>query len=274
MPGRWSKPSRCEHCGRKLDRWQRCRRRSCPANAWLWSQDWKHSLLMNLGLELQDVALVTVTAPGEDFGLVWDRDLCSHPPGENCSGLKGCRVKAEAAQRWNASCESDFSRLHRAASAFARRRHGAGPLIAAKAWETQARGVDHLHIVIPWRTPRERARGRAYVAALKDRGARYGFGYADLRLKFEGGGGVRAASYLAKYVAKAAAPEMVKRRPVVVGNFLTKLTGLTMRRLRWRRYIWHRFNFRPSCYELRPVVDLLTSQFSIHFMATLQPRGP
>jgi hypothetical protein len=232
-------------------------------------------LLMNL-VQLDGVALVTVTAPGTDEGLAWDRSNCSHPAEERCSGKLGCRVVREAADRWNRDCEARLSKLHRAAAQIARRQHGPGPIIGAKTWEDQSRGVQHAHIVVPFSTPREKARAKAYAAALKQLAPKHWFGFVDLRKRFDGeGGGIKAALYCAKYVSKSAGKETAVRRPVFIGRFLTMASGLTMRLLRWRRYIWRRWGFRPGSDELRPLVALLQAFPSLEYVGTtVQPNGP
>jgi hypothetical protein len=255
--------------------WGRCRRRTCPGYAPLWAEDWRH-LLMRCLLELDAVALVTVTAPGEDAGLIWDRSHCTHPPDERCGGPKGCRVLSEAAEAWNAQAESSWGKLHRVAAQVARRLCGPGSLVGAKVWETQERGVLHVHIVVPYATPVERARAKEYVAALESHSARHGFGWVSLRDRFDGRyGGARAAGYCAKYIGKAAGSEMAVRRPVYIGSFLTQAAGLTMRLLRWRRYIFKRWGFRPGADELRPLVLLMQAFPSLEYVGTAaQPSGP
>lgn len=240
MAARPSARARCEHCRRPLHRFGRCRRRDCPGYRDLWAGDWRTVLNANIA-PMPGVALVTITAPGADAGLAWDTSKCSHPPTERCSGPKGCRVIKRAADRWHHDHQRRAAALHRAAAARARRIGGPGPLIAAKTWERQSRGVDHLHLVVPYSTPSERRRAHAYVRALKELAPRYWFGYCDLRLTWgERNGGARAAGYCAKYIGKAtweeSSPDV--RRPVYVGQFRTKETGVTMRACRYRRFLW------------------------------------
>jgi hypothetical protein len=227
-------------------------------------------------LELDAVALVTVTAPGQEAGLVWDRSRCSHLPGEGCGGPKGCRVLPRAAELWNAQAERSWGRLHRVAAQIARRACGPGPLVAAKVWETQERGVLHLHLVVPSAPGVERAKLDAYAAALERHGARHGFGFVSVRHRFDGkDSGVRAAGYCAKYVGKAAGAEMAVRRPVYIGSFLTQAVGLTMRLLRWRRFLWRLWRFRPGADELRPLVWLKQAFPNLEYVGTsVQPNGP
>jgi hypothetical protein len=241
----------------------------------LWAEDWRH-LLMRCLLELDAVALVTITAPGEDAGLVWDRTRCTHPSDERCSGPKGCRVLAGAAETWNAQAERSWGQLHRAAAQIARRRCGPGSLVAAKVWETQERGVLHLHLVVPSALGIERARLDAYVDALERHRERHGFGWVSVRHRFDGkASGARAAGYCAKYVGKAAGVEMAVRRPVYVGSFLTQAVGLTMRFLRWRRFFWCVWGIRPGADELRPMVWLKQAFPNLEYIGTtVQPGGP
>src|SRR5215212_2107413 len=170
----------CPDCQRPLSPWGTCRRRTCPKFGPIWAGDWQHLLVVNLQ-QLEGVALVTLTAPGTELGLAWDRTQCKHGDGVGCSGKLGCRVVKEVADRWNADCQARFSALHRAAAQIARRLHGPGPIVAARAWEEQARGVQHVHIVVPLSTPREKARAKSYLAALKELAPRHWFGFADLR---------------------------------------------------------------------------------------------
>ncbi len=55
----------------------------------------------NLNIYGGPVAVVTVTAPGQEAGLVWDRSICRHRPQERCTGTLGCTVDVGAARRWN-----------------------------------------------------------------------------------------------------------------------------------------------------------------------------
>jgi len=228
----------CVHCGRGLDPFKRCRRSSCPAFNPLWRKDWQVVLQANVS-PLPGVLLVTITGPGLDAGLPWDRSLCTHPDGEGCSGRKGCRVLAAAADRWHQDHEPRWSQLHRAAATRARRSHGSGALVAAKTWELQERGVGHLHVVVPYWTPPERSRADAYVQALKELAPRYWFGFVDSSRHFGGeNGGARAAGYCAKYIGKTTGERMISRRAAYVGRHLTAETLITMRMLRLRRWAW------------------------------------
>jgi hypothetical protein len=134
----------------------------------------------------------------------------------------------------------------------------------------------HVHIAAPFHSPDERARARAYVAGLKERGPRHAFGFADIAKRFEGeAGGASAAIYLGKYIGKDVGTELPVRHPVFIAPFLTQETGVTMRNLRWRRHIWHRLGFRPGADELRPLIALLQAFPSLENVGTTnQPSGP
>ena len=215
-------------------------------------------MLLNL-LELDQVALITVTAPGTDAGLIWDTSVCTHPPHERCSGPKGCRVQTDAAERCNAVMERSWPQLHARAAMRARRSLGRARLsiVAAKVWERQDRGVNHLHLVVPYRMGPERRAIDTYVEALKECAPAYGFGFVDCSAKMTGRGGMRAAAYVAKYVGKATAEELRVSRPVHVGAFLTSKTRVTMRALRWRRFL-HSRGLDCHATQVLGVVDALS----------------
>src|SRR5688572_3752180 len=93
---------RCENCGGLFpSAASRCRRRRCPSYAPLWARDTMRKIRENLLSYGGLVAMITVTAPGEREGLIWDRSRCRHAANERCGGPKGCRVVQDAADRWN-----------------------------------------------------------------------------------------------------------------------------------------------------------------------------
>ena len=114
------------------------------------------------------------------------------------------------------------------------------------------------------------------MEALDTHRERHGWGFVSVRKRFDGdGGGVSAATYLGKYVSKAVGVELAVRRPVYIGSPWTQAVGLTMRLLRWRRYIWRRWGFRPGADELRPLVQLLQAFPNLEYVGTsVQPSGP
>lgn len=277
MPPLWTQPSvygRCPSCRRKLDWFGSCKRRTCDAYAPLWSGDWKVVALANLE-RLVGVDYVTVTAPGVEY-LPWDRSKCKHGPEVRCSGKHlGCVVQADALKRWERTAERRFAKLHRAAYARAARAHGSGPMVALRVWEDQVRGAPHVHIAAVARNPRERARNQAYVDAVNEIGWRYVFGHADLSERFQGeASGVRSAAYSGKYLTKAGGSEQLRyvRRPVFVGRFLTMKTGITMRLVRKRRWLYHVLGFRPSTELLPAWVEIFRP--SPFLRSSINPNAP
>ena len=114
---------RCEQCAHWRPPWVgRCRRRRCPGYAPIWARDAMRKLRENLRAYGGLVAMVTLTAPGEEAGLVWDSDCCTHEPTEPCSGRKGCRVAAGAAALWNEGSRRWWRELNRIAKQHADRR--------------------------------------------------------------------------------------------------------------------------------------------------------
>jgi hypothetical protein len=153
------------------------------------------------------VAMTTLTAPGEEAGLVWDTERCTHAPGEACSGRKGRRVVEAAAELWNRESRKWWRELNRIAKQHADRRLRAlgyekrGGLLAYS-WELQKRGVWHLHIVLGMQTAPEREWAPAYVEALREVGPAKGFGFVDAKPLERPEEARRAAGYLSKYLAK------------------------------------------------------------------------
>lgn len=269
---------RCEHCGHWRPPWvSRCRRRRCPAYAPIWARDAQRKLRENLRAYGGLVSMTTVTAPGVDAGLVWDKSRCTHPPGVKCDGRIGCKVVQAAADQWNESSRKWWRELNRIAKQHADRRlrelgyEKRGGLLAY-GWEMQRRGVWHLHIVLGMATAPEREWARAYVAALDEIGPSKGFGWVDefpLKRPREA---TRGAWYLSKYLAKWHPDGTFEVSQTVtaagrtlltyVTRDLTALTGCTMRALRNARLVWavregHIDELRFAPGELIPAIALL-----------------
>jgi hypothetical protein len=105
---------RCVSCGQLLPlSVSRCRRRQCPSYSPTWARDTMRKIRENLTEYGGLVVMVTLTAPGQEVGLVWDKSLCRHPAGEPCSGRKGCRVLADVAALWNENARKEWSELNR-----------------------------------------------------------------------------------------------------------------------------------------------------------------
>lgn len=244
----------CEACGRS--RWslaRTCRRRNCPGYAPVWAGDQRSKLFDNLkalqtlpGRQTDRVAMVTVTAPGAR-ALPWDRAFCAPLGDHGCSGPLGCRVHPKTAGEWNKRAPAQWRRLHRGAYQRTRARYPRF-WMPARVWEKQGRGALHAHVVVPYGSGMQRAAAAFYVRQLHAMAEYYGFGYVDRKL--ESMGARAAAAYLSSYFVsgkreKAQLQHSVMtpsmpRSIVHVSNRLTQHTGITMRELRFRRFVWVR----------------------------------
>jgi len=279
---------RCEHCLHWRPPWvARCRRRRCSAYAPIWAKDTMRKLRENLRGYGGLVCMTTVTAPGEEVGLIWDRARCSHPADERCSGRKGCRVIQSAADIWNRDSRKGWRELNRIAKQHADRRlkllgHTKRGGFLAYSWEMQKRGVWHLHVVLGMQTAPEREWARVYVETLRKVGPAKGFGFVDAKPLERPQEARRVAGYLSKYLAKWQPDGTVVVSETVtaagrtlltyVNRDLTTLTGCTMRALRNARLVWaaregyiDELRFQPG--ELLPAIALLDRR-------PLPARGP
>jgi hypothetical protein len=130
--------------------------------------------------------MCTLTAPGQEAGLLWDRSVCTHPPDATCSGKIGCKVLPEAAELWNEHSKAWWRELNRVAKQRADRSvrrlgHDYRGGLLLYEWELQGRGVWHLHFVLGMETGVERAWAFEYVKALREIGPSKGFGYVDAK---------------------------------------------------------------------------------------------
>ena len=184
---------------------------------------------------------VTLTAPGADV-LPWDRDRCTHEEGVACSGaLLGCVVEAEAAARWNGSAPQRWSWF----VLYLRRE--IGKLEFFKTWETQERGLLHLHAMVRVSAPITRRRMRSTMQTC---GIQWGFGRQLDVQSIDGADGreiARKAGYCAKYASKSsddpAASWRVDRETgecrIIAGGYrawsCSRRWGLTMKALKAAR---------------------------------------
>jgi hypothetical protein len=191
-------------------------------------------LRANLHAGPDQVALVTITAPGADV-LPWDGD----------------HVEATAAVIWNRTAAERWSKLNRACRERLRRADLKSPLLSY-VWQLQRRGVLHAHLVLDFGHDDDKAATYAYVQALRDLATEYGFGFIDFRDR-DGRAGRSsvmprrvAAGYLSRYAAKggqlaeaAALPARARpRRLLYVSRRLTAVSLCTMRRLRSVRFLY------------------------------------
>jgi hypothetical protein len=114
-----------------------------------------------------------------------------------------------------------------------------------RAFERQRRGVLHVHPVLGFATPAERHAAHLYASYLEKFAAHYGFGFTERRLRKLSS---KAAAYLSAYFVtgkkgkeslqeSVAAPDM-PRSIIHVSTQLTRRSGVTMRELRFRRFVW------------------------------------
>jgi hypothetical protein len=245
---------RCRHCDELTPLMvSRCRRRTCPGYGATWARDTMRKIRENLRVYDGLVCMCTLTAPGQDAGLVWDPEQCTHGPDERCSGRLGCKVAPGAAVVWNEHSRAWWRELNRIAKQHADRavrRLGQdykGGLLMYE-WELQKRGVWHLHFVLGMGTPIEQVWVFAYVRAMRELAGSKGFGYVDARPLKAPQPARQVAAYLSKYLAKWSedgsfeVTETVKTAGRTLVNYvsrrLTGASGITMRVLRDVRIAW------------------------------------
>jgi hypothetical protein len=150
-------------------------------------------------------AMCTLTPPGVDAGLVWDRSQCRHESDEPCGKRHGCKVVPEVAALWNEGSRSWWSELNRVCKqrvdrALRRLGHDRKGGVLLYQWELQ--GLWHLHFVLGLETAIERAWAFEYVGAMRELAPRYCFGFVDGKPLHTPERAERVASYLSKYLAK------------------------------------------------------------------------
>ena len=244
----------CTHCGRyTYGRAAKCRRRVCPGYAPLWAGDQRRKLFENLAAyEGGEVVVLAVTAPGADQ-LPWDEAHCRELGPHVHSGPRGCRVDRLAAQRWNATASKRWTRLNRRVQQ-AVCRHGVPPRLLVRIFELQHRGVLHVHPVLGFKTPAERYAAHLYAKYLFGLAPSYGFGFTERKLQSRSPR--RVAAYLSSYFVAGKRGKLSLQESVMspdmphsivwVSPALTQQTGVTMRELRFRRFVWFLAN-RLAC---------------------------
>ena len=251
----------CEHCSGWIPYpLKRCRRRVCPAYAPIWAGDQRRKLFANLdayadqvpgGVKAPQVCLTAVTAPGARE-LPWDEDHCRALGRHRHSGELGCRVNPHAAEEWNRTAPARWRLMH--GEAYRRtRRDGLRPWMLVRVWEMQKRGVLHVHPVLAFSTPAEKRAAQRYVEHLDSLRRQYGFGFVERKQRCSEPRA--AAAYLSSYFVrgkggKATLEQSVRsnrmpRSIVHVSVLLTGISGVTMRSLRMRRYLWWRLRELP-----------------------------
>jgi hypothetical protein len=245
---------RCEHCGKPFPlAVSRHRSRTCPGYALTWARDTMRKNRENLRTYGGLAAMCTLTPPGVDAGLVWDREQCRHGPDEPCGQRSGCKVVPDVAVLWNERSRSWWSELNRVCKQRADRvlkrlGHDRKGGVLLYQWELQKRGLWHLHFVVGLETAVERVWAVEYAAAMRELAPRYGFGFVDSKPLRRPERAERVASYLSKYLAKwkedgsceVTETVLVAGRSYVnyVSRNLTAMSGCTMRMLRNVRIAW------------------------------------
>jgi hypothetical protein len=235
---------------------KRHRARWCPGYCALWAGDVRRKVfsaleayedeLRSRGVKEPRVRLGAVTAPGVEGGLPWDESVCADRGPHKHSGLDGCRVIAEAASLFNERASAWWSELHHEASQAVLRKLGFRPVLLARIWELQKRGVLHVHPLLGYSTPTERAAADLYFQELARLAPAHGFGYLERKRKTMAA--KASAAYLSGYFVKGkrgklSLTETVKsaempRSIVYVAPWLSQKSGWTMRSLRLKRFLW------------------------------------
>lgn len=221
-----------------------CRRRRCPGYAPLWAGDQRRKLFENLGAYEGEFVVLAVTAPGADV-LPWDAQRCRALGEHVHGGPRGCRVDRLTARLWNETAATRWRDLHRQVY-MAVCRHGVRPRLLARVFELQQRGVLHIHPVLGFKTAAERHAAHLYARYLSGLAPRYGFGHTERKLQTRSA--KRIAAYLSSYFVtgkrgklslqeSVMSPEM-PHSIIYVSTELTQRTGVTMRELRVRRFVW------------------------------------
>jgi hypothetical protein len=217
-----------------------CGKRTCSDCYLRYLADRAWCLRENLSIVGVPVRMVTLTAPGADR-LPWDRHACAWRGPHQCRGRLGCVVEEDAASEWRATLEQRWRRLHQAAA----RRAGCGAsCIIARVWQAQARGVAHVHVVVP-----AVVAGDLYAKPLMELAPHYDFGEENDGGRV--GHSAAVAAYLSGYLSRpgdsfdvprkrdlAEIAATVPRRQVYISPHLTRRSGATMRTARLVRSLW------------------------------------
>lgn len=159
--------------------------------------------------------------------------------------LSAAALTPVAAHDWNRTASDRWRRLHRRAYQ-AVRRHGVRCTLLVRAFERKRRGVLHVHPVLGVATPAERHAAHLYAGYLARYASHYGFGSTERKLRRLSS--KAAAAYLSAYFVtgkkgKESLQESVMasdlpRSIIHVSTELTQRSGVTMRELRFRRFVW------------------------------------
>jgi hypothetical protein len=269
----------CRDCGGLMPVWRsRHVSRTCSGYSALWAGDQRIKLFAALDAYAAEipaghrpqVQMVTITAPGVAGGLGWDPAQCRVKGPHRHSGMIGCKTSAAPAAHFNELAPGWWRSLHHEARQAARRQHGPPPVLIARVAEIQRRGVLHYHVILGRSTPAEIAAASAYQRELTARAPGHGFGYVDRKLEVREPGS--AAAYLSSYFVDGKKGKISLRESVTspamprsiihVAVALTQASGITMRTLRLRRFLWCRIG--PGWLRHLDALDLdLSSAYEV-----------
>lgn len=274
----------CPACGRPVfggAKW--CKARLCSHYAPIWAKDQQRKVFENCNAYSAGdghAIMLTITAPGARV-LPWD-DRCAGLGPHKHSGLLGCRVDREAAKAWNATAPDRWRRLHDRCARLTARRTGSRPNMLVRAWETQTRGVLHVHAVIARGHGCDKLASDLYADELRRLSPTYGFGTVDkptgrARLARE------SAAYISSYLTKGSGSKRtlcetvrsdeLPRSIIHVSTVLTQQTCVTMRSLRFRRLVNRRWQCNLPFTEQRQI-ELLCAAFDAELEPIHAERGP
>jgi hypothetical protein len=267
-----------------------CKRRDCPVCGPRWARNWRQCMEANLTALGRPVTMIAITPPGADR-LPWDRSRCRHRPGVRCSGKRGCRVQDRALREWCDTLTLRWGWLRRAARQAVKRAGFEVPPILERVWEPQKRGTPHLHLVMPFGAAKEPAAVQRFAEELSRLAPDYDFGHVDRGRLVEGErrlqpiAGAEAARYLAHYLTgrsrkKASirdniADPRLPRSLIWLAPRLTRITGCTMRRLRYVRWAFAGLAGRvdaPPRLRGQELVDVALAMVWVH--AGARARAP
>jgi hypothetical protein len=270
----------CAGCGKVIHlELRHCGRRWCPLVHRTWLRD--REAVIRRALESHGGPFLVIAITQTHEAGWWDCDGSGHS-GVPCSGVRGCKVKADVAKRENDLFpERRRALLNHARTWALRGMKRAGYAVQASACilvqtiEPQSRGLDHSHLVLGHATKIEKAFARFFVDALARFGPEHGLGFVDRHALWKQGEyqrpgqAGRAARYLSKYVSKERASdwlrEKVGQRVFYVAPWLSRAAGASMRIARLGRRIWaseHGYCERPRCTdeELEVVMRFLAAR--------------
>lgn len=207
--------------------------------------DWERVIRENLRDLFGAAALVTVTAPGLDFR------PCS------CCGrvnTHACGTDDEISA-WNLSASRRWELLRKRIAIELHREGVSGPIVLARVAQRQARGADHLHLVMVCAQPRHESSIRAWLRVYRSVHTDYGFGYVDDPFRRRASPGApegrtmvfESPGVIGRYLGPYLTSEQFERylaapdksfRPVWIAPGLLRRTGWYVGRCKWIRQAW------------------------------------